>query len=92
MLNSVPAVVPGITLDPRVPLDSYRPTFVRSLGMVPVGGRNAVAAIGVYWARLHRPTPDEVAALQEFADLTKRAITRVGLRSAPPWGDVEPAC
>lgn len=92
MLNSVPAVVPDITLDPRVPLDSYRSTFVRSLGMVPVGGRNAVAAISVYWARLHRPTPDEVAALQEFADLTKRAVTRVGLRSAPPWGDVEPAC
>src|SRR5262249_3421389 len=36
MLNRQPAVVPDIYKDPRIPIEAYRPTFVRSLAMVPI--------------------------------------------------------
>src|SRR5262249_32531599 len=36
MLERRPAVVPDIYQDPRIPHDAYRPTFVKSLVMVPI--------------------------------------------------------
>ena len=36
MLNRQIAVIPDIYLDPRIPHEAYRPTFVKSLVMVPV--------------------------------------------------------
>lgn len=36
MLNGQPAVIDDIYADPRIPADAYRPTFVKSLAMVPV--------------------------------------------------------
>src|SRR5690349_9344466 len=46
--HRTPAVIPDIFQDPRIPLETYRPTFVRSLAMVPVGSAALVAAIGAY--------------------------------------------
>ena len=45
--------------DPRIPHDAYRPTFVKSPAMVPVGP--PVAAIGCYWARRHHASAEDVA-------------------------------
>jgi GAF domain-containing protein len=36
MLNRRAAVIEDIYADPRIPLDAYRPTFVKSLVMVPI--------------------------------------------------------
>jgi hypothetical protein len=83
MLNDAAAVVPDITVDERIPQEAYRPTFVRSLVMVPVGTEKPVAAIGSYWARPHVATDEEVAALRVLADAAADALDRVGLDDAP---------
>ena len=83
MLNHEVAVVPDITVDERIPLDAYRPTFVKSLVMTPFGVDDAVGAVGVYWAGLHQATPDEVEVLATLAEATGRAMARVGLADAP---------
>ncbi|MCZ7525611.1 MAG: GAF domain-containing protein [Acidimicrobiia bacterium] len=83
MLNDEVAIVPDITQDERIPLEAYRPTFVKSLVMVPVGRGGPAAAIGAYWARVHAATLREVEMLEELADATAAAITRIGLDDAP---------
>jgi len=82
MLHGVAAVVPDIEKDPRVPLPVYRPTFVNSLIIVPVGDP-VVAAIGSYWSVPDACRPGALARLQKLAAHTGAAIDRVGLENAP---------
>ena len=79
MLNKVPAVIPDIYMDIRIPLDAYRPTFVKSLAMVPVGRETAVAAIGNYWASKHEASDRELTALQALADTVGLVLDEPGL-------------
>ena len=79
MLNRTPAVIEDIYADPRIPADAYRPTFVRSLAMVPVRAADPLAAIGAYWATRRRPTEIEVSVLQRLADATALALANVEL-------------
>jgi GAF domain-containing protein len=83
MLNGTAAVVPDIEADPRIPLEAYRPTFVRSLAMTPVGTPEPVAAIGAYWSMPRTPRPEELAALLALAAVTADAIARIGFDEAP---------
>jgi GAF domain-containing protein len=83
MMNSETAVVPDIEVDARIPLEAYRPTFVRSLAMAPVGTPAPVAAIGAYWSVPRTPRPDEVAQLEALAAAAGEAIARIGLEDAP---------
>jgi hypothetical protein len=83
MLNVATAIVPDIEADPRIPLAAYRPTFVRSLVMVPVGVPEPSAAIGAYWSVPRTPTPAEVGNLEALAAATADAIGRIGLSDAP---------
>jgi GAF domain-containing protein len=83
MLHAETAVVPDIEVDERIPLAAYRPTFVRSLVMAPVGVPEPVAAIGAYWSVPRTPLPDEIAHLEALAAATGRAIERIGLTDAP---------
>jgi signal transduction histidine kinase len=71
------AVIEDIYADPRIPHDAYRPTFVKSLAMVPVRTLDPIGAIGNYWARRHRPTEHEVRLLQALADTTAVALENV---------------
>src|SRR6202000_2030753 len=48
MLHGQTAVIEDVFADPRIPHDAYRPTFVKSLIMTPLGEKN-VAAMGAYW-------------------------------------------
>src|ERR1700755_228817 len=57
MLNRDAAVIPDIYRDTRIPHDLYRPTFVKSLVMVPIRRLDPIGAIGNYWA--HPPHPSE---------------------------------
>jgi len=68
MLNRQAAIIPDIFNDPRVPVEAYRPTFVRSMAMVPVGGDEPFAAIGAYWATPHEATQSEIETLMALAD------------------------
>jgi len=77
MLNRKSTVIPDIFQDTRIPIDAYRPTFVRSLAMVPIRTRNPIGAIGNYWAQTNRPTAEQVAILQALADTTAVAMENV---------------
>ena len=70
MKHRKPVLIEDIYADPRVPADAYRPTFVKSLAMVPIRTIDPIGAIGIYWSRPHRPTEDELRILQALADST----------------------
>jgi hypothetical protein len=74
MLNHKAAAIEDIYLDARIPHDSYRPTFVKSLVMTPIRTVSPVGAIGVYWAKQHRATQEEIELLAALADSTSIAI------------------
>ena len=69
MLNREPVVIRDIYADDRIPVDTYRPTFVKSLAMVPIRTLNPIGAIGNYWADYRSPTQEEVGLLQALADI-----------------------
>jgi diguanylate cyclase (GGDEF)-like protein len=77
MLNRRPAVVPDIYADDRVPHEAYRPTFVRSLAVVPIRQSDPIGAIGSYWATPRRPGEEEIRFLQALADSASIAIEKV---------------
>jgi diguanylate cyclase (GGDEF)-like protein len=77
MLNRRPASIPDIYLDARVPHDAYRPTFVKSLLMVPIGAADPVGAIGNYWAQPRKPSDEEESLLLQLAELTAIAMENV---------------
>lgn len=79
MLHREPAVISDIYADSRIPAAAYRPTFVRSLAMVPIRTLEPVGAIGNYWAEPRVPSEEEVALLQALADSTSVAIENVTL-------------
>ncbi|MFL6606090.1 MAG: ATP-binding protein [Steroidobacteraceae bacterium] len=79
MLNRQPAAIEDIYQDARVPHEAYRPTFVKSLVMVPIRTLAPVGAIGVYWARPHRASSEEIELLQALADSTSVAMESVEL-------------
>ena len=81
MLNRQPAVIRDIYDDPRIPAEAYRPTFVKSLAMVPIRSLDPVGAIGTYWATLRMPKPEEVKILQALANSTSVAMENVQLYS-----------
>ncbi|HEX6592952.1 MAG TPA: ATP-binding protein [Moraxellaceae bacterium] len=79
MLHRQAAVIPDIYVDARIPHDAYRPTFVKSLVMVPIRSMDPIGAIGNYWASTHIATPEEVQVLQALADATSVAMENVQL-------------
>lgn len=70
MKHREPVMIEDIYADPRVPADAYRPTFVKSLAMVPIRTLDPIGAIGIYWSRRRRPTPVELQILQALVDST----------------------
>ncbi len=77
MVNRQPAVIPDIYSDPRVPIDAYRPTFVKSLATVPIRPESPIAAIGTYWATMHAATERELQLLQALANSTCVAMENI---------------
>lgn len=82
MVHKRPAVIPDIYKDPRIPEDAYRPTFVKSLVMVPINKAEPVGAIGNYWATNRLPSDEEVVVLQILADITGVAMENAAFRKA----------
>jgi diguanylate cyclase (GGDEF)-like protein len=77
MINRRAAVIPDIYADARVPAEAYRPTFVKSLAMVPIRSLDPIGAIGVYWADYHEADTRQVRTLQALADSTAVAMENV---------------
>ncbi|MBL8957875.1 MAG: GAF domain-containing protein [Myxococcaceae bacterium] len=81
MLNRQHAVIPDIYKDPRIPHDAYRPTFVKSLVMVPIRKSAPIGSIGTYWAHERVMPPEQLKLLQALADSTSIAMENVELVS-----------
>ncbi|HLP24198.1 MAG TPA: GAF domain-containing protein, partial [Acidobacteriota bacterium] len=77
MMNRTAAVIPDIFQDPRIPVEAYRPTFVKSLAMVPIREKAPIAAIGNYWARPHQASARELWLLQALANSTSVAMENI---------------
>ena len=67
-------VIEDVYTDARIPQDLYRPTFVRSMAMVPVNREDPIAAIGVYWAKPHVASSRELELIQALADAAATAV------------------
>ena len=81
MLNRDAAVIRDIYQDQRIPHEAYRPTFVKSLVMVPIRKLDPIGAIGNYWAHERQPSEQEVSLLQALADSTSVAMENVAVYS-----------
>jgi two-component sensor histidine kinase len=79
MLNNQTAVIPDIYQDDRIPHGAYRPTFVKSLVMTPVGKDQPQAAIGAYWSVERQPIQEEIDGLRAMARATATALENVRL-------------
>lgn len=77
MLQREAAVIEDIYADARIPHEAYRPTFVKSLAMVPIRTLEPIGAIGNYWATRHVPSAEEVKLLRALADTTAVAMENV---------------
>ena len=81
MMHREAVVLEDIYADPRIPADAYRPTFVKSLAMVPIRRSKPVGAIGTYWATQRRLSEPQLRLLQALADSTSIAMQNVELLS-----------
>ncbi len=81
MLNRQSAVIEDIYKDARIPADAYRPTFVKSLVMVPIRTVKPIGAIGNYWSKPYKATKEEVQLLELLANSVSIAIENLDLIS-----------
>ena len=77
MLTQAPVAVQDVYSEPGLSADVYRPTFVRSLAIVPIRAAETVGAIGSYWAEPHRAGAEEIALLASLADGVAIAMDNV---------------
>jgi GAF domain-containing protein len=77
MLERRCASIPDIYADDRIPHDAYRPTFVKSLIMVPIGAPEPLAAMGAYWASKYQATSEDIEFLQLLADVASPSLAAV---------------
>lgn len=81
MLRDETVVIPDTRLDERIPQAAYRPTFVRSVLMVPIHAL-PIGAIGAYWVDPHEPSAEEIATMERLAQAAGKALTRVAAATA----------
>ena len=77
MLNRKSVAIEDIYQDPRIPMDAYRPTFVKSLLMVPIRKEQPIGAIGNYWANHHTATNEQIKLLEALANSTSIALENI---------------
>lgn len=81
MLNKQVVIVPDIYQDPRIPLEAYVSTYIKSLVIIPIRREDPIAAIGVYWSQSHVATNEEVELLEALANCTATALENISLLS-----------
>jgi hypothetical protein len=72
-------IIPDIFKDSRIRLNLYKPTFVKSLAMVPIKTDDPIGAIGVYWKNYYEISNNNLELIQSLADTTAIAIQNVQL-------------
>ncbi len=81
MIYRQAVAVSDIELDERLRAETYSPTFVKSMAMVPIRSSSPVGAIGTYWDRIHTPSKAEISALQSLADATAVTLENASLNA-----------
>jgi GAF domain-containing protein len=84
MLHRQAVAIEDIYADERIPHDAYRPTFVKSLAMVPIRRLDPMGAIGNYWADRRLASGRDLELLQALADSTAVALENVRV-----WSELE---
>ena len=79
MRDAQTIVIEDIYADPRVPHDVYRPTFVRSMSLQPIGGAQPFGAIGFYWSTVHRATAEELSLQHALGDAATVGLSNLDL-------------
>lgn len=79
MQHKQQVIIEDVYGDERIPYEAYKPTFIKSLVMVPIRKEAPIGAIGNYWASPHLATPEEVGLIQALADTTSVAMENVQL-------------
>ncbi|MBU6234207.1 MAG: GAF domain-containing protein [Alphaproteobacteria bacterium] len=77
MMHKQTCFIEDVSADSRIPYDLYRPTFVKSLLMVPIMPASPIGAIGNYWATSRMPLAKEIKLLESLANITAYTILRV---------------
>jgi signal transduction histidine kinase len=71
--------IPDVYQDERVPTTAYRPTFVKSLLMVPIRIEDPIGAIGAYWADHHHADERERRLMETVAGFAAVAVANAQL-------------
>lgn len=79
MIHRESVIIEDIYQDVRIPHDAYRPTFVKSLAIVPIRERDPLGAIGSYWSRHHRADARQLRLMQALADAASLALLNIDL-------------
>ena len=74
MMNGQTAVIEDVFEDPRIPYDTYLPTFVKSLIMTPLGEKN-VAAMGAYWRDKRSFSNIDIITVKTYGALVGKALS-----------------
>lgn len=82
MRQRQPVAIADIYTDDRIPQDAYRPTFVRSLAMVPLAQDDPIAAMGAYWSKTKRISVSDLETLQCVANVAGLTISNLELKKA----------
>ncbi|MBX3022701.1 MAG: HAMP domain-containing histidine kinase [Bdellovibrionales bacterium] len=80
MIHRETVLIEDIYEDARIPHEAYRPTFVRSLCMVPIRVHKPLGAIGTYWSDAYAPAPEEVHLLEILANSAAIALENIDLK------------
>ncbi|MBI5617057.1 MAG: PAS domain S-box protein [Gammaproteobacteria bacterium] len=79
MERGEPDIIEDTAGHPDVPEEAYGHTFVRALSIVPVGRPTASGALGCYWARPHRASPEELRLQRALADAAAIGLANLEL-------------
>ena len=77
MLHRETVSIEDVYADDRIAPDTYRPTFVNSLAVVPIRRENPVGALEACWEARRKPPREAIAALERLADTIVVALANV---------------
>lgn len=77
MVENRPILIPDIYADARVPHAAYRPTFVKSMAVFPIGLGEPRLALGAYWGSTGEIDRGAVTLLSSLARAASESFERV---------------
>jgi len=79
ILNKQTVIVEDIYSDNRIPIDTYKSTYVKSLAISPIRISEPLGAIGAYWANTYVPSEIEIMLLNSLSDSAAKAVENIQL-------------